>query len=90
MTRTWAAYLIAINIIGFFAMGMDKWKARTNRWRIPEKTLFTISIVGGSIGTLAGMYVFHHKTKHWYFKVGMPLILALQCVCIILYNFMLH
>lgn len=94
MTRTWIvywiAYLIAINIIGFFAMGMDKWKARTNRWRIPEKTLFAISIVGGSIGTLTGMYAFHHKTKHWYFKVGMPLILALQCVGVIaiMYRYM--
>lgn len=88
MSKLWTGYVIAINIIGFFVMGMDKWKARTNRWRIPEKTLFAVSILGGSIGTLVGMHVFHHKTKHWYFRVGMPLILILQCAGILAYKFM--
>lgn len=88
MSKLWIGYVIAINIIGFFVMGMDKWKARTNRWRIPEKTLFAVSILGGSIGTLVGMYAFHHKTKHWYFRVGMPLILILQCAGILAYKFM--
>ncbi|MBR1635512.1 MAG: DUF1294 domain-containing protein [Lachnospiraceae bacterium] len=55
-------------------------RERRHEWRIPEKTLFLVSIAGGSIGTLAGMYIFHHKTKHWYFAVGMPLILVLQVV----------
>lgn len=59
-------------------MGIDKWKARKQAWRIPEKTLFLISILGGSIGSIAGMYTFHHKTKHWYFVIGMPLILIVQ------------
>ncbi len=71
-------YLILINITGFAVMGIDKWKARKQAWRIPEKTLFLISILGGSIGSIAGMYTFHHKTKHWYFVVGMPLILIVQ------------
>jgi uncharacterized membrane protein YsdA (DUF1294 family) len=59
-------------------MGIDKKKAIHHAWRIPEKTLFLASILGGSIGTWAGMYVFRHKTKHWYFVVGMPAILAVQ------------
>lgn len=88
MSKMWMGYVIAMNIIGFFVMGMDKWKARTNRWRIPEKTLFAVSILGGSIGTLVGMHVFHHKTKHWYFRVGMPLILILQCAGVFVYKFM--
>lgn len=71
-------YLIIINVIGFAVMGIDKRKARKHAWRIPEKALFLCSLAGGSIGTWAGMYVFHHKTKHWYFVVGMPLILAVQ------------
>lgn len=71
-------YLILINITGFAVMGIDKWKARKQAWRISEKTLFLISILGGSIGSIAGMYTFHHKTKHWYFVIGMPLILIVQ------------
>ncbi|MBR1628805.1 MAG: DUF1294 domain-containing protein [Lachnospiraceae bacterium] len=73
-------YLCVINIIGLLVMWLDKRKARRHEWRIPEKTLFLVSILGGSIGTLAGMYLFHHKTKHWYFVVGMPLILISQVV----------
>lgn len=71
-------YLIAMNLIGFALMGLDKHKAKKHLWRIPEKTLFLSSILGGSVGTLAGMYAFRHKTKHWYFVVGMPAILILQ------------
>ncbi len=67
-----------MNIVGLAVMGMDKAKAKHHRWRIPEKTLFLVSILGGSIGTWAGMYLFRHKTKHWYFVVGMPAILVLQ------------
>ncbi|MBO5460193.1 MAG: DUF1294 domain-containing protein [Ruminococcus sp.] len=72
------AYLTAVNVIGLLLMGVDKRKARKGAWRIPEKTFFIVSIIGGSIGTWAGMYVFRHKTKHWYFVIGMPLILVLQ------------
>lgn len=73
-----SGYLIFMNLIGIAVMGMDKSKARKHQWRIPEKTLFFVSILGGSVGTWAGMYLFRHKTKHWYFVIGMPLILILQ------------
>lgn len=82
------AYLLMINIFGFFAMGIDKWKARNHKYRISEKMLFFWAILGGSVGTLAGMHVFHHKTQHWYFKYGMPAILVLQIVCVIYYVWM--
>lgn len=72
------AYLVIINLAGIAVMGIDKSRARRKAWRIPEKTLFLVSLIGGSIGTWAGMYLFRHKTRHWYFVVGMPLILALQ------------
>lgn len=71
-------YVILMNLLGFFIMGEDKRRARKKLWRIPEKTLFLCSLLGGSIGTWAGMYAFRHKTKHWYFVLGMPLILFLQ------------
>ena len=73
-------YLVIMNIIGVLIMGIDKSKARRQAWRIPEKTLFLISLLGGSVGTWMGMYIFRHKTKHWYFVVGMPVILVLQLV----------
>lgn len=73
-----AGYLILMNVIGFVVMGIDKRKARKHKWRIREASLFLIAAIGGSVGSWAGMYVFHHKTKHWYFVVGMPAILALQ------------
>ncbi|MBP5669841.1 MAG: DUF1294 domain-containing protein, partial [Lachnospiraceae bacterium] len=60
--------------------GADKKKAKSGAWRIPEKTLFLPAILGGSIGAIAGMQVFRHKTKHWYFKYGMPAILILQLI----------
>ncbi len=71
-------YLVLINLAAFVLMGLDKRKARKNLWRIPEKTLFLSAILGGSAGAIAGMYVFHHKTRHWYFVIGMPLILVIQ------------
>lgn len=76
--RLIAVYLILINLAGLFVMGADKRRAIKHLWRIPERTLFLCSILGGSIGTWAGMYLFRHKTRHWYFVVGMPLILFLQ------------
>ena len=60
-------YLLIINAAGFLLMLIDKWKAKKNLWRIPEWVLFTAAAVGGSVGTVAGMYLFRHKTKHWYF-----------------------
>ena len=82
-------YLIVMNLIGLAVMAMDKSKARHHVWRIPEKTLFRVSILGGSVGTWAGMYLFHHKTKHWYFVKGMPLIFFIHVViaCVIYRNF---
>ncbi len=71
-------YLFLINLAAFGLMGLDKRKARKNLWRIPEKTLFLSAILGGSAGAIAGMYAFHHKTRHWYFVIGMPLILVIQ------------
>ena len=71
-------YLLLINLTGFFAMFLDKQKAKKGKWRIPEKILFLFAFLGGSLGTTLGMHTFRHKTKHWYFKFGMPLILILQ------------
>lgn len=64
-------------------MGIDKRRAVTNRWRVKENTLFFIALIGGSIGSVLGMYFFHHKTKHFRFVYGMPLILLLQVLLII-------
>ncbi|MBQ6024842.1 MAG: DUF1294 domain-containing protein [Lachnospiraceae bacterium] len=71
-------YLAVMNIVGIAVMGIDKSKAKRGAWRIKEATLFGVSIIGGSIGTLLGMYMFRHKTKHIYFVIGMPLILILH------------
>lgn len=73
-------YLLLINAAGFTLMLIDKWKAKKNRWRIPEATLMVIAALGGSIGSLIGMYTFRHKTQHPKFTLGIPLILALQIV----------
>ena len=76
-------YLGVVNIIGFSMMGIDKNRARRKAWRIPEAQFFLVALIGGSIGTTVGMYVFRHKTKHWYFAVGMPVILAVQIALVI-------
>lgn len=86
LEKMFLLYVIVINVIGFAFMGIDKKRARKHQWRIPEKTLFLVAVLLGSIGTWAGMYVFHHKTKHWYFVLGMPAILILQVVVGILKN----
>lgn len=78
-------YLLIVNAVGFILMLVDKIKAKKNRWRIPEATLFLVAVIGGSIGSIAGMYTFRHKTKHIKFTFGMPLILAVQVVgCILI------
>ena len=71
-------YFLIVNVIGFFLMGIDKLRAKKQVWRVPEKTLFILALIGGSIGTNLGMFTFRHKTRHWYFVIGMPLILILQ------------
>ena len=72
------AVLAIINLISFFLMGHDKQRARQGKWRVPEKTLFLAAACFGGLGGVLGMKVFHHKTKHWYFKVFFPALLAIQ------------
>lgn len=79
-------YLVAINVIGFFAMWLDKRKAQKGKWRIQEKTLFLITALGGGIGTIAGMYTFRHKTKKLAFTVGLPAILVLEIIAVIYFK----
>ncbi len=81
-------YLLIINAASFLLMLIDKQKARKKQWRIPERTLFLSAILGGSIGALAGMYAFRHKTKHLSFTLGIPAILVAQ-IAIFIYIFYL-
>ena len=71
-------YLLIVNVAAFAVYGADKLRARQGRWRVPEKTLFLLAIIGGSVGALLGMRVFHHKTLHRSFRIGVPVILMLQ------------
>lgn len=73
-------YLLIINALGFALMLADKYKARKNLWRIPESTLMLIAALGGSVGSLLGMYTVRHKTKHRKFTLGIPAILLAQLV----------
>ena len=83
-------YLLIVNAAGFLLMLVDKFKARKKLWRIPEATLMGVAAIGGSIGSLAGMYTFRHKTKHPKFTVGIPVILVLQiAAAIALYVYVL-
>ena len=80
-------YLFLINAAGFVLMLTDKRKARKKLWRIPEATLLLVAVFGGSIGSLLGMYMFRHKTKHLKFTVGIPVILVLQVIaCILIFT----
>ena len=71
-------YYLVINLVGLIIMGVDKRKAIKGAYRIPEATLFCTALLGGALGTTLGMRIFRHKTKHWYFVIGMPLILIVQ------------
>ncbi len=71
-------YLVIMNIGVFLLYGFDKWKAKADRWRVPEKTLLLTALAGGSLGALLGMEVFHHKTKHWKFRILVPLCLIIH------------
>ncbi len=75
-------YLLIMNLYAFSLMGIDKQRAFKHKWRVSEKKLFLSALLGGSIGSLFGMYLFHHKTKHWYFVCGIPTILFLQAFLI--------
>lgn len=77
-------YLLAINVFAFFLYGIDKWKAKRSKWRIPEMTLLSIAVIGGSVGAWIGMKVWHHKTMHKKFKYGVPLILVAQVTLVAL------
>lgn len=76
-------YFIVINIIGFLIMYIDKQKAKKGKWRIPEKTLFVVTLLGGGIGTISGMYTFRHKTQKMEFVIGFPVITILEIITII-------
>ena len=78
-------YLILINLFGFFIMWLDKRKAKYGKWRIPEKTLFLVTLLGGGIGTIAGMYKFRHKTQKLQFVIGFPAIVILEIIGVIYY-----
>ena len=72
------AYLALVNLLTFILYGVDKRKAQKGAWRVPEKTLLLLPLLGGSVGGILGMQTFRHKTKHWYFKFGLPAMLVLQ------------
>lgn len=74
------AYLVIINVIAFFTFGWDKRKAKKDQWRTPEKKLMHLAVIGGSIGAMIGMKVFHHKTRKMKFSVGIPVIFVIQAV----------
>lgn len=77
-------YLMLANIVSFCMYGIDKWKARRNKWRIKEKTLILLAFVGGALGAFTGMFLFHHKTKHTKFIIMIPLALILWAVITVL------
>ena len=72
------AYFITVNVLGLVLFGIDKWKAKHDKWRISEATLLSLTVIGGSIGAWVGMKVWHHKTMHKKFKYGIPLVMVLQ------------
>ena len=86
-TRNIIIYFVVINIIGFLIMFIDKQKAKRVAWRIPEKTLFIITALGGGIGTIAGMYTFRHKTQKLQFIIGLPFITILEIILAIYWIF---
>ena len=77
------AYFITVNVLGLVLFGIDKWKAKHDKWRISEATLLSLTVIGGSIGTWVGMKVWHHKTMHKKFKYGIPLVMVLQFVLLL-------
>lgn len=75
-------YLFIINIIGFALMGIDKKRAVRGAWRISEASLFWVALAGGALGCTLGMHRFRHKTRHWYFRYGMPAIFLAQALAL--------
>ena len=87
ITKFVLIYLVVMNVLGFLAMGLDKHKAKMGNRRIPENTLFGFTFLGGGIGTIAGIYFFHHKTQKKKFTIGMPFILILEILIYIYFKF---
>ena len=71
-------FLIAINIASFAVFGIDKRRAELGKWRIKERTMILMAVIGGSVGAIGGMHTFHHKTRKWYFRIGIPAILIIE------------
>ena len=82
-------WLIVINLIAFITCGKDKYAASHQRRRTPEKTLFLQALIGGSLGLYLGMYTFNHKTRHWYFVVGVPAIILIQAAIVLWIHFLI-
>ena len=78
------AWILVWSVVAFIAMGADKRRAQKGAWRVKEATLFLFALLGGALGATLGMHVFRHKTKHWYFRWGFPLILLVQLALVIL------
>ena len=78
MWKIFALFILFMTVVTFIVFGIDKWKAAHERWRVPESTLFLLAAFGGSLGALLGMQVWRHKTQHWTFRLGIPLIFVLQ------------
>lgn len=83
--KLFTIYLIIVNALGFALMLIDKQKARRGKWRIPEATLMGVAAIGGSVGSLLGMYTVRHKTRHIKFTLGIPSILVLQLIAAFLF-----
>lgn len=81
--KLFAAYSLFINVVGFLVMGIDKKRAIRGAWRISEASLFTTALLGGALGCTLGMHHFRHKTRHWYFRLGMPGIFLLQAALLL-------
>ena len=78
-------YLLIVNIVAFLLYGVDKLKAKKGKWRVRERLLLGMAVVGGSLGALLGVKVWHHKTMHKKFRFGMPVIVVIQLVCVCLF-----
>lgn len=76
-------YLVIMSLVLFIMMGHDKHRARRGGRRVPEKRLFALAALGGALGGWLGMYAFHHKTRHWYFKFGFPALALLQAAALV-------
>ena len=87
MMKSVLIYLIIVNLVAFVLYGADKSKAKRGKWRISEKTLIGIAVIGGSVGAILGMYAFRHKTRHRYFCFGLPVILVIQVVLFLLIRY---